>query len=79
MNQNFNTLDEILSELKKTLQQLQKEIEPEFEKSNFPFGFIVGNPRSGTTVFLQYLASLGCFSYPKMYWRDLPMLHTTVL
>ncbi len=64
MNQNFNTLDEILSELKKILQPLQKEIEPEFEKSNFPFGFIVGNPRSGTTVFLQYLASLGCFSYP---------------
>jgi hypothetical protein len=30
----------------------------------YPLGFIIGNPRSGTTFFLQYLASLGCFSYP---------------
>ncbi|MBE7441769.1 MAG: sulfotransferase [Flavobacteriales bacterium] len=64
MTKDFNSLDDILSVLKTSLQPLQKKVEHDFEKTKFPLGFIVGNPRSGTTLFLQYLASLGCFAYP---------------
>lgn len=32
--------------------------------NKFPIIFIVGCPRSGTTLFMQWLASLGCFGYP---------------
>lgn len=64
MKENFSSLDEVLVELKKILQPTQLISQQNFTKSKFPFGFIVGNPRSGTTLFLQYLSSLGCFSYP---------------
>jgi len=36
----------------------------EFQKNKFPIIFILGNPRSGSTLLLQWLASLGCFAYP---------------
>lgn len=64
MKENFSSLDEVLVELKKILYPIQLNSQQKFSKSNFPFGFIVGNPRSGTTLFLQWLSSLGCFSYP---------------
>lgn len=64
MNQNFNSLDDIFAELKTSLQPLQKKVELNYKDTKFPLGFIIGNPRSGTTLFLQYLANLGCFAYP---------------
>lgn len=35
-----------------------------FKKNRFPIIFILGNPRSGSTLLLQWLANLGCFGYP---------------
>jgi len=64
MENNFSSINDVLKELKKILQPLQIEQQHKFKKSQYPLGFIVGNPRSGTTLFLQCLARLGCFSYP---------------
>jgi len=61
---NNDSLDALLSELKKLLAPIQRNFEKEFEKPKWPLGFIIGNPRSGTTLFLQWAASLGIFSYP---------------
>jgi hypothetical protein len=50
--------------MKLLLAPIQKQKQQEFEKNKWPIGFIVGNPRSGTTLLLQWLASLEVFSYP---------------
>ena len=60
----YNNLDSILHELKYLLQPLQSEIEKGFTELQWPIGLILGNPRSGTTIFMQWLASLNIFSYP---------------
>jgi hypothetical protein len=57
-------LDSLLSELKELLNPVQVVVEKKFDKPNYPVGLIVGNPRSGGTLFLQWLASLNVFSYP---------------
>ena len=64
MKQNFDSINEILEELKELLRPIQIEKQLDASSSQFPLGFIVGSPRSGTTLFLQWLSSLGCFSYP---------------
>jgi len=64
MEENFSSIDDLIKELSSLLQPTQIKCQEEVGENKFPFGFIVGNPRSGTTLFLQYLASLGCFSYP---------------
>jgi hypothetical protein len=56
-------LDELLDELKKLLSPIQKKINIP-AKSNWPIGLIIGCPRSGSTLFLQFLASTKVFSYP---------------
>ena len=56
-------LNELLSELKSLLSPAQKEVENKISNNKWPFIFIVGSPRSGTTLILQWLASLGCFAY----------------
>jgi len=61
---NNELLDELLNELKELLAPIQKNIEEYTIKPQWPLGFIIGNPRSGTTLFLQWAASLGIFSYP---------------
>jgi hypothetical protein len=58
------SLDKIINELKFLLHPVQKEKQKEFEQHKYPLSFIIGSPRSGTTILLQWLASLGCFSYP---------------
>lgn len=60
----YDTLDSILSELKSLLKPLQSEIEEGFNEPQWPVGLILGNPRSGTTIFMQWMASLNIFSYP---------------
>jgi hypothetical protein len=59
-----DSLDALLDELKILLLPIQKTIQKDYTKPKWPVGLIVGNPRSGTTLFLQWLASLGTFSYP---------------
>jgi hypothetical protein len=61
---NNSNLDALLNELKELLQPIQKSKEEEFHAPQWPVGIIVGNPRSGTTLFLQWIASLNVFSYP---------------
>ncbi len=55
-------LNEILGELKALLAPVQDSLPP--SEPCHPVGGIVGSPRSGTTIFLQWFASLGTFAYP---------------
>lgn len=57
-------LNEIISKLTNLLKPLQKDIELNFEKPQWPTLLIVGSPRSGTTLMMQWLASLNKFAYP---------------
>lgn len=61
-------LDDLLTLLREMLNPLQIESEKSFTQSqSSPFGFVVGNPRSGTTLLSQWLSSFGCFSYPSNF------------
>lgn len=60
-------LNELIAELKFLLSPVQKEKEKSFIKAKFPIAFIVGCPRSGTTLILQWMASLGVFAYPSNF------------
>lgn len=64
MKQNFSSITDLIDELKRLL--ILNNIEDSFKitEQKFPFGFIIGNPRSGTTFFTECLANSGCFSYP---------------
>lgn len=56
-------LNAILSELKELLVQVQKTIACP-SQPQWPVGCIIGNPRSGSTLLLQFMATTGVFSYP---------------
>lgn len=60
-NQQLNSL---LVELKELLSPIQESVNKRFENPSWPCGLIIGPPRSGTTIFLQFLASTGNFAYP---------------
>lgn len=60
--QDNSALIDLLSELKQLLEPVQQQLG--FVQPKMPVGAIVGNPRSGTTLFQQWLASLGLFAYP---------------
>jgi hypothetical protein len=55
-------LNSLLNELALLLKPVQSSLP--YTTPTAPVGSIVGNPRSGTTIFLQWMASLGIFSYP---------------
>lgn len=55
-------LGQLIGELVPLLKPLQSSLK--FDQPKWPVAFIVGNSRSGTSVFFQWMASLGCFSYP---------------
>src|SRR5690625_5339039 len=62
-----NNLEEILSHINDLLHQLEL-IELNSETStDFPTLFIIGSPRTGSTLFTQWLASLGTFAYPSNF------------
>ena len=56
--------DDIFSELDTLLAPVQAVVDKKFKRPKYPVGLIVGLPRSGSTVFLQFLASTGAFTYP---------------
>jgi len=58
------SLDQLIAELTAILKPLQQNIQSQFTENSYPFLFIVGAPRSGTTLLLQWIASLGDFAYP---------------
>ena len=54
-------LEEVLARINRAIEPIDIH-RPQFPK--YPLLLIFGCPRSGTTVFMQWLASLGCFGYP---------------
>ena len=56
-------LNALLSELKVLLFPVQMTIDCP-SQPQWPVGCIIGNPRSGSTLLLQFMASTGVFSYP---------------
>lgn len=56
-------LNELLSELTELLYPVQKKIEGNVAELKYPPLFVVGAPRSGTTLFTQWIASLGTHAY----------------
>ncbi|MGA1868188.1 MAG: sulfotransferase [bacterium] len=57
-------LEELLKEINNLLGPIQKNINTGYSSPKYPIVFIVGAPRSGTTILLQWLAKTGQFSYP---------------
>lgn len=57
-------LDRILNDLSELLIPLQSQIQEKFTETAWPVTLIIGVPRSGTTLLLQILSSVGGFSYP---------------
>ncbi len=63
-HQRNQSLEELLQELNSLLGDAERRIEEDFESPRRPVVFIVGPPRSGTTLLLQWLAQTGIFGYP---------------
>ncbi len=61
--QNRN-LSDIIDDLSGLLKPIQLREQNKFANNKWPLGFVIGSPRSGTTLILQWLSSLGFFSYP---------------
>jgi hypothetical protein len=59
-----DSLEKSLADINSLLFGLEKDIIQNFKKNKYPIIFILGNPRSGSTLLLQWFASLGCFGYP---------------
>ncbi len=57
-------IEQIISLLTKELEPVQEKINSQFTRPQFPVALILGSPRSGTTLILQYLAASNLFSYP---------------
>lgn len=58
-------LDSLIADLRGMLEPVQLKItEEQGCLPQWPICLITGSPRSGTTLLLQWLAFLGCFSYP---------------
>ncbi len=62
--QDNDRLNSLLEELRGLLTPVQRRVNVQFDGPKWPVGLILGPPRCGTTVFLQYLASTGSFAYP---------------
>ena len=57
-------LNELILKLRDILEPVQLSVNSEHQQPRYPILLIMGNPRSGTTLLTQWLASMGCFSYP---------------
>lgn len=62
--QRNKNLEMLLKELSSYLSPIEFEIEKEFVSPSLPPLFLVGNPRSGTTIFMQFLSLTGQFAVP---------------
>jgi hypothetical protein len=62
-----SALENLLEKLNGMLVGSQEEALKSFTAPFFPPVFIVGCPRSGTTLLLQWLAGSGCFTYPSNF------------
>lgn len=57
-------LEELLNELNGILAPSEAKIIEKFQRPKYPIMLIVGAPRSGTTLMVQWLAGTGEFAYP---------------
>lgn len=58
-------LDEVIAQLCDLLQPIQNRVTAiEGRKPQWPVSMIIGCPRSGTTLLLQFMAKTGNFAYP---------------
>ncbi|MCK4783641.1 MAG: sulfotransferase [Desulfobacteraceae bacterium] len=57
-------LDALLTEIHRLLKPGEMQVRGAFSNPKYPVLLVVGTPRSGTTLTMQYLASLSVFSYP---------------
>lgn len=57
-------LEVILQEVNALLNEAERHIISQYKKPKYPVMFVAGGPRTGTTLVMQWLASLGIFSYP---------------
>ncbi|RMF55425.1 MAG: sulfotransferase [Calditrichaeota bacterium] len=58
------SLEQLITELNSILEKAELEAVQAFVHPKYPPLFIVGCPRSGTTLLLQWLAASGAFGYP---------------
>jgi len=63
-HQRNQSLEELLQELNSLLRPPERQVEERFDSPRWPVILIVGLPRSGTTLTLQWLAQMGVFGYP---------------
>ena len=57
-------LEVLLKEINSSLWVAEKEILKEDQATEFPMLFVMGPMRSGTTLFMQWLANTGLVAYP---------------
>ncbi len=57
-------LEDLLRRINGLLGQAETDVLAQFQQPKYPVVLIVGPPRSGTTLMLQWLAATGQFSYP---------------
>ncbi|GGA90289.1 hypothetical protein GCM10011369_35540 [Neiella marina] len=62
--QKYSQLEHVITQLSSLLSPVQMQQQVHHEQANWPTILIVGAPRSGTTLMLQWLSSLGLFAYP---------------
>ena len=59
-----DNLESLLTEINSRLEKSEEDIAAKFPSPEFPVVLVIGPPRSGTTVMMQWLANLGHFAYP---------------
>ena len=59
-----DNLESLLNNLNGLLEPVEKEILKDFKDSDYPSLFLLGCPRAGSTLFMQWAVSLETFSYP---------------
>lgn len=62
-----SALEDLLKELNDLLVGAQEKVLSRYTAPVFPPVLIVGCPRSGTTLLIQWLARSGCFTYPSNF------------
>ena len=62
-----SALEDLIKELNDLLVTSQQKTLSKYRRTIFPPVFIVGCPRSGTTLLIQWLAASGCFAYPSNF------------
>jgi hypothetical protein len=57
-------LEKLLAELNSLLEPVEAELLEDYRMPRYPVVFVVGAPRSGSTLLMQWLAHTGRFAYP---------------